>query len=78
MFPQKVIPTQMLFKGIRGSALQEGPQQKGLQPTDAITGIINGTGTAHSLLLAVLFNRKDLLLMQETLHWGFSTSLHLV
>lgn len=45
MFPQTAIPTQMLFKGIRGSALQEGQQQEGLQPTGATTGIINGIGT---------------------------------
>jgi len=37
---------------LRGTALQEGQQQRGLQPAGAPTGRIKGLGTAHSLLLA--------------------------
>lgn len=37
---------------LHGTALQDGQQQRGLQPAVAITGIIKGIDTAHSLRLA--------------------------
>lgn len=37
---------------MRGAALQEGQQQRGLQPAGAPAGIIKGIGKAHSLSLA--------------------------